>query len=134
MMNLTLVRKSQSLWAVLLLGLLSGCEFSGPVAATEDQLQVDPALCDTINPITYVNQVSSIFEANCYECHSSEIQTAGVILDTYSGVNAQIDAGLIPGVIRHDPGFTPMPFGRLRIDDCQIRTIELWIEAGAPNN
>lgn len=121
---------------VLLVGgvFATGCEYTDPLPATNEQVAVNPALCDTINPITYSNQVQNIFEANCYECHNSTIRTAGVVLDTYDGVRTQIDQGRIPGVIRRDPGFPQMPFGRARIDDCQIRTIERWIDAGAPNN
>lgn len=113
---------------------ISGCEYADPLPATAEQQQVNTELCDTLNLVTYTNQVRAIFSANCYECHSTTQATAGVILDTYDGVKRQIDRGLIPGVIRRDPGFKQMPFGRPKIDDCQIRTIEIWIEAGALNN
>jgi hypothetical protein len=112
------------------------CTYEQPVGPVSDDTP-PPAggpVCDTLSPITYNNQVRAILAANCYECHSSQIQTAGVILDTYSGVKARVDGGLIPGVIRRSPGFKRMPFNRPQLDECSIRTIEKWVAAGAPNN
>ncbi len=130
-MKLSAVRVA--LLAVSTLGLWA-CAYDEPTLATAEQLAVDATLCDTLNPITYSQQVRAILAANCYECHASDIATAGVVLDTYDGVVRQVERGLIPGVIRRDPGFSAMPFNRPQIDACQILIIERWIQAGTPDN
>lgn len=89
--------------------------------------------CDTTS-YTYSGEVKSIMLQYCMDCHSTENQSAGVILDTYEGTKKVANNGKLVGVINHQSGFSPMPKNGPQLDPCTIRIIELWIEDGALNN
>ena len=89
--------------------------------------------CDT-TLFTYNGDVKPVLLQNCMDCHSTENQSAGVILDTYEGTKIIADNGSLSGVINHKNGFSPMPKNGPQLDPCTIQIIELWIDDGAPNN
>ena len=62
--------------------------------------------CDTTE-VTYSNQVSSIIDLNCIECHGAG-GTANPKLDTYDQVNIQVQNGSFLGTIKHEAGYSPM--------------------------
>ena len=88
--------------------------------------------CDT-TAVTYSNQVSSIIDLNCIECHGAG-GTANPKLDTYDQVNIQVQNGSFLGTIKHEAGYSPMPQNRPQLDPCLTGQIEIWISEGAQNN
>ncbi|MGZ3884529.1 MAG: c-type cytochrome domain-containing protein, partial [Bacteroidia bacterium] len=84
--------------------------------------------CDSVN-VTYSKQVSLIIQGNCLGCHAS----GNVALSSYDNVKAQVVSGALLGSIRQTGSFPPMPQG-YKLSDCDIRTIEKWINAGALDN
>lgn len=102
----------------------------------EEDLYVDIETCDTIN-IIYSQSVKPIFAANCYSCHSvgnAPTLGSGIDLETYSELMSQVNNERLLGTINHAQGFSPMPKGESKLDDCSIDKIEAWINQGAVND
>ncbi len=116
---------------LLVLGIgLSRCVSDDPIATPEDS----SALCDTMT-VRFSAEIRDVLRRHCWECHASSIATAGVILDTYNGVNARVTSGQLLSAVRQDNRLArPMPNARPRIPLCDLRKIEIWVAAGAPNN
>jgi uncharacterized membrane protein len=89
--------------------------------------------CDT-TMFTYSDVVAEIMQNNCVVCHSTSFTSGGVDLSVYSGVKTVADNGKLIGAITHAAGFPAMPQGGAKLDDCEIRQIEKWIETGASKN
>lgn len=85
-------------------------------------------------PFTYSGAVASLMTTYCTKCHGATSPKAGIDLSTYNGVKAVALNGKLLGTIKKETGFKPMPPGTTKIPDCQIRQIEKWVQAGAPNN
>jgi len=93
-------------------------------------------ICDTTK-FTFAAAIVPILSSNCYSCHSTASAASaggGIILDTYTGVNAEVQAGKLLGDIQHDSGFHYMPLGGTQLPECEITQISKWIAAGAQNN
>jgi ribosomal protein S16 len=89
--------------------------------------------CDTSN-VTYTNTVSTILSNNCIGCHSSSNASGSIILDSYTTVKAQVDNGKLNGVINHLPNYKPMPPSGVKLTECDLRSIDIWIQNGALND
>lgn len=90
--------------------------------------------CDTLD-VSFATDVVPIFEVNCYSCHSNANAPdfgSGLSLEDYEDVSAA--SAQIVGAINHSNGFKPMPQGQEKLDSCQIRTVESWINQGSLNN
>ena len=97
---------------------------SAPIVPTASNI------CDSINPISYSNDIVPILTDNgCFGCHSS---FALPLFNDYSSVYTNRDNILLS--IQHDPSITPMPQAAPQIDDSLINKVHCWIESGAPNN
>ena len=88
--------------------------------------------CDT-TVFTYT-AVKKIIDANCINCHSGNTPSGGLNYSTYAGLKAVADNGRLAGAVNHSAGFTPMPMGQPKMEDCKITQIRKWIQSGAPNN
>jgi len=98
----------------------------------EELYPADP--CDTTN-VTYSGVVLHIIELNCYDCHSDEnVTISNVSLEGYDNLKIKVDDGTLLKTIKHEPGVSPMPDDRPKLNDCDIMKIELWVNDGAPNN
>lgn len=86
------------------------------------------AACDTSN-VTFSTSVKPIIDLNCLGCHGASGGAGGVSLNSY----ANISANATRVVIRMRDAAAPMPTSGL-LPECKPRTIELWINAGKPNN
>ena len=126
---------SKFLLAVICIGgfvlYLTGCS-----KTSEDKLTGGSSVCDTTN-IKYSVDIVNILSDNCYECHKGAgiaASGSGVDLGSYTGVLGHVNNGDIRSAITHDGRVTPMPYQRPMLDDCSIKKILAWINAGAPNN
>ncbi|GEO05949.1 hypothetical protein AAE02nite_36130 [Adhaeribacter aerolatus] len=99
----------------------------------EEELYGDKESTCQVTSATYLTDVKPILQRACYACHASNIQTAGVILDTYEGVKKQAQGDLL-AVINHEPGHPPMPQGGAKLPACDIARIRKWVETGTLNN
>ncbi|MFP4469223.1 MAG: c-type cytochrome domain-containing protein [Bacteroidales bacterium] len=82
--------------------------------------------CDTLN-VTYPATVVPIFDQYCLSCHSGPTPSGGIDLEDYSIVAQLAQNGALLGAIRHETGYSPMPQGMLKLSDCEIAKIEIWI-------
>jgi len=86
-------------------------------------------LCDSITPVSFINDIDPILNANnCYACHNS----IAPIFSDYSSVFDWRDS--ILKSIQHDPSYRPMPENGSKLPDSLINKVQCWIESGAPNN
>ena len=108
--------------------LLAGCYYD-----TKQDLYPSITTCDTAG-VTYSGKVLSIIQSNCYACHGSGSTLGDVNLDGYTNLKLYADNGKLSGVIKHSAGFSPMPQGGSKLNDCDINAIEKWINDGSPNN
>ncbi len=118
---------------ILFLGVvaLSGCYYD-----KEDQLYPSPtgSSCDTTTA-TFAKDVLPVMQQKCATsgCHATTAPT-GYNLSDYAGVKAALDAGRFLGAIRHDAGYSQMPKGMAKLDDCSIKKITRWVNLGTQNN
>ncbi|MEP6596583.1 MAG: hypothetical protein ABJA71_11590 [Ginsengibacter sp.] len=95
--------------------------------------QGGPAPCDT-SDMKYTADIKPILVLRCYSCHGNGLEQIGVNFDTYANVKKQVDNNKLINVIKHTPGYTPMPFGLPKLSSCEIDKIQDWINNGARDN
>lgn len=94
--------------------------------------------CDTTGTIGFVASAWPVIQTNCVGCHNNTATNGNVNLNGYDNVRAQASiirngVSLLSGVISHTAGFIAMPPNG-KINDCEIRIIELWTGQGMLNN
>lgn len=119
-------------FAIFIILVIAGCYYD-----SEEYLfpQINN-LCDTTS-VTYSSSVQPVLEQYCYRCHSNaNAPSAGnnIKLEDYSDVVISANNLSLYGSIAHESGFSPMPKGGGKLDDCTIDIMRIWIDTGAPNN
>jgi len=89
--------------------------------------------CDTVN-VTYSNQVTKVLNGNCMGCHRGPSPSGNVNLEGYANLKTWVDNGKLSLSVNQQNGATPMPYLSPRMNDCNVRTIQIWIDNGALNN
>ncbi|MBS1567846.1 MAG: hypothetical protein JST45_00245 [Bacteroidetes bacterium] len=115
------------LGATLVATLFNGCYYD-----VESDLYPS-GFCDT-SAISFTATVQPILQSNCavLGCHVAGGQGTGDFT-TYAGFKAQVDNGAVLPAIKYEGNGPFMPPGGM-LEPCAIKQIELWIQAGAPNN
>src|SRR5512145_1538875 len=121
---------------ILVIGLLlifaSGCYYD-----SEEFLYPQPGtVCDTAN-VTYSQSVAPIIANYCLTCHSNSAAAAfggNIRLESYDDVKIRADDHRLLGSIAHENGYSPMPQGAAKLDNCMISTVRIWVNSGAQNN
>lgn len=96
--------------------------------------------CDTAS-VKYSAQVATILLNNCLPCHSNSNAATmgnGVSFEGYANISDYLSypsqkTKLINN-INWATGATNMPKNGSKLSECNIRTLEIWIENGYPNN
>ena len=113
----------------LLTLVLAGCYYD-----VEEQLYPATGPCETAG-VTYSNTVLPLLQSNgCMGCHSGGAPSGNISLDGYNNVRTVALNGKFYGAISHSAGFSPMPQGGNKMNNCNINKIKAWIDAGAVNN
>ncbi|MFA6260975.1 MAG: c-type cytochrome domain-containing protein [Bacteroidia bacterium] len=81
--------------------------------------------CDTTN-VNYTGQISSLISANCLGCHSGSAPGGNISLTNYAEVKSAIQQGKLLGAIEHSSGFSAMPKGGQKLDECKITIFKKW--------
>ncbi len=92
--------------------------------------------CDTTT-ITYSGSIQPVLEQYCYQCHSNANAPSfgsNIKLEDYSDVLIRANDLSLYGSIAQESGYSPMPKGGGKLDDCTIDIMRIWIDTGAPNN
>ena len=119
------------LFTILLLMMVSSCYYD-----SEEYLYPNTSSqCDTTD-VTYSKSVVPIIQNSCLSCHSNSTAALGgnIKLEDYADVKLRADDHRLLGSIEHQSGYSPMPQGSKKLDDCKISTVRIWVNAGAPNN
>lgn len=108
--------------------LLASCRYD-----KEDQIY---GCSDTTN-VTYSGFVKPFLDKECLECHSDANAGSlggGRVLEGYANVQDYVADSSLYGSIAHISGYSAMPDGEPKLDDCTITKVRKWIEAGALEN
>ena len=91
--------------------------------------------CDTAL-VTFGGSIQPLISQKCQGCHSGASPQGGLSLSNYTEIKATVNNGKLWGAITHSSGFSPMPYplGNPKMSACDIRKVQKWIDAGAPNN
>lgn len=90
--------------------------------------------CDTTSTMSYATHIVPIMENYCYSCHSGSNPSSGFRIDNYTALrHYALTNGELVGRIRGSGSWNQMP-QNFSLDECQLRQIEIWVAAGAPNN
>lgn len=119
------------LFSLLVTAALSSCYYD-----SEEYLYPQTSSpCDTTN-VTYANSVVPIIQNYCLSCHSNSTASMGgnIKLEDYADVKLRADDHRLLGSVDHQNGYSPMPKGSKKLDECKVSIIRLWVNAGAPNN
>ncbi len=108
--------------------ILISCSFRDEETLFADEV------CDTTGEDTYISFVRPIIENRCASCHNAIIPSGSVDLGSFDKLKVQIENGKFLGVIKHSPGFPPMPNDGSKLSDCILQRIETWIIQGFPEN
>lgn len=107
----------------------------GFIACSDDE--DDPVIpptptCETTG-LTYTNEIADILNTSCAVsgCHASNTTTTFPMGD-YAETSVAVGFGRIIGSINHESGFSAMPRGGSKLDDCTIDKVTAWINDGAP--
>ena len=106
----------------------SGCYYD-----KHDLLNPAALSCDTV-AVSFSRTIQPILNANCTGCHTGVGSPNGVTLDSWAGARGPAMNGKLIGTITHAPGFSQMPKNGLKLSDCNIQKIRLWIAGGSLNN
>jgi hypothetical protein len=99
----------------------------------EDLYKYTVTPCDTTN-ITYSAKIAPLLQSQCSGCHSTSSASAGIAMDNYTSLKVIIDNGKFWGAINQSSGYSPMPKGGMKMTDCNLTIIKIWLDAKAPNN
>ena len=89
--------------------------------------------CNT-DAVSFQNDVLPLFNTNCNGCHGAASNFGGITLDNYADAKTVVDSERLLGAIKRDDGFSPMPQGASKLNDCSIDKVAAWLADGAPNN
>lgn len=112
--------------ALLFVSIFAGCYYDN-----EEELYPGQTSCDSIN-VTYASSIAPVMAAQCNGCHSGAGASAGITTDNYASVSANITR--IYGAVNHQQGYSAMPKGQSKLDDCTLAKFRKWIGSGTPNN
>ena len=115
-----------SIIIVCCLVMVYSCSYS------KKELVQAPCVLDSI--VSYQTKVAPIIQKNCFTCHSSASNISGILLETHDQLKFYADNGYLYGTISHAAGFNAMPNGGTKLSDCDIATIQKWINTGAKDN
>lgn len=116
------MKKISIICALFTASLLSSCYYD-----VEEELYPFTSSCDTAS-ITYATKIAPVISQNCAKsgCHVSGAQLPD--LSDYSKLSANINRVKERAVVSK----TMPPSGPLA--NCDIKALQTWIDAGAPNN
>lgn len=125
-------KKQIKLSMLMFLLLFSGCYYD-----SEERLYPTVTSgCDLSN-VTFSASVKPILQAACLSCHSNSNANnsgGGIRLENYSDLQTIAKNGKLMGVVKHSSGYQAMPLGGGKLTDCEINTLQTWINNGILNN
>lgn len=99
----------------------------------EETLYPNSGCTPVVSP-SFSAQIAPILNTRCKSCHEGAAASGSVRLDSYTQVVHSANNGSLMGSIQHSGGFSPMPKNVSKMPDCEIQTIQNWIDTGMQNN
>jgi hypothetical protein len=102
----------------------------------EDDYPQPDSSCDT-SDVTFSSSVQPVLQQNCLSCHANNTASSlggNIKLEDYEDVKLRADDGRLLGTISHESGYSPMPRGAAKLNDCTISIIEIWVNSNSPDN
>lgn len=99
-----------------------------------DLLYPNTGSCDTTTVVSYSQKVVPLLQQQCYSCHNASNPSGGIVMGTHATDKAIAVNGKLYGTVNWSTGFSPMPKGGTKMNNCQIAMIKKWVDAGSPNN
>jgi hypothetical protein len=99
----------------------------------KEEILYPETVCDTA-AVKYSTTILPIISSNCFSCHGGNTPSAGIRLDSYSGLQSQAANGKLWGAVSHNTSFSPMPKNAAKLSPCNLSKIKKWLDAGYPNN
>lgn len=118
--------------AFLSLFLISSCYYD-----SEESLSTTTQNSCDLSDVRFSTTVQPILQASCYACHSNQNATGsgdGIKLENFSDVQKVAQSGKLIGAVKHSSGYTAMPLGGNKLNDCEINKLQTWINNGMLNN
>lgn len=95
--------------------------------------------CDTTN-VTYSGTIAPLMGNYCNGCHGDSGNSTGINLTSYfdsgsdAGVKTVAQDGRLWGSVNQDDGYSAMPLGGNRLQECKIDELRIWLDNGYPND
>ncbi len=103
--------------------------------ACGDDEEEEPMVAECVTDgVTYTNDIAAILNTNCATttCHNDTDLANGFSVEGFMKASAAAQFDNFLPSINQDSGFSPMPRGRDKLDQCDIDKISAWIDAGFP--
>ncbi len=115
------------LCATMLVGIVA-CE-KEPVEEQKKEEEMMEEECNT-EGITYNGEIQGII-SGCTgsSCHGGNTSRS---MANFEDAKAYAELGRLLGALNHDAGFSPMPKGGAKLDQCKIDQVKAWVDAGYP--
>lgn len=91
------------------------------------------AACDT-TAVRFSANIAPLIQSQCQGCHQGGSPSGGIRLDSYERIKEQVDNGQLWGAAARLSGYSPMPPAGTGLSACELRQLEIWIQAGAEND
>ena len=117
---------------VLLLLMLNNCYYDN-----EETLYPSTGNNCDLTSVTYSGTVKPILQAYCLSCHSTAAAAGsgnGIRLENYTDLKTYVTNGKFYGAVNQSAGYSPMPKGGGKLDNCTLQKLKKWIDDGALNN
>lgn len=123
------MNKVSILLLFIILTTLNACYYDAA-----DLLYPTAGTCDTATTVSYNQTIVPLFQQQCYGCHNNASTGGGILMGNYTADKAIAANGKLYGSVTHASGYSAMPKGAAKLNNCQIASIKKWIDAGTPNN
>ncbi|MCB9246734.1 MAG: hypothetical protein H6606_09935 [Flavobacteriales bacterium] len=123
---------SPRMWIPLLM-LISIVWMSGCYYDIEQDLYGGGSPCNTTD-VNFSGVVNPIIANNCLSCHNAGLANGNVRLDSYTEIKKYADNGKLLSSIKRDGTIAKAMPPDAPLGNCRVNQIEVWINAGAPNN
>ena len=90
-------------------------------------------VCDTLD-VKYSTKISTLLTNKCVGCHNGSVSSSATDYSNYAALQGIALDGNLMGCIKQLAGYPKMPKGGNMLSDCEIRMVQIWVDAGAPNN
>ena len=83
---------------------------------------------DTTGTVSYSQKVVSALQQFCYSCHTGNFPSGGIAMGTYATDKAIAQNGKLYGSINYSAGFSPMPKGMSKFNNCRIAVSKIILQ------